>query len=93
MVQEVGALVTACAALRRDRYLEVGGMDEEFPVSCNDVDLCLRLRAQGLSVLWTPFAELYHHESASWSGLRPVATSASSGRCSTIPMTRFSTPV
>lgn len=65
VVQEVGALVTACAALRRDRYLEVGGMDEEFPVSCNDVDLCLRLRAQGLSVLWTPFAELYHHESAS----------------------------
>jgi GT2 family glycosyltransferase len=64
-VQEVGALITACAALRRDRYLVVGGMDESFPVSCNDVDLCLRVRAHGFSVLWTPFAELYHHESAS----------------------------
>jgi GT2 family glycosyltransferase len=64
-VQEVGALITACAALRRDRYLDVGGMDESFPVSCNDVDLCLRIRAHGFSVLWTPFAELYHHESAS----------------------------
>lgn len=64
-VQEVGALITACAALRRDQYLMVGGMDESFPVSCNDIDLCLRVRARGLSVLWTPFAELYHHESAS----------------------------
>ena len=64
-VQEVGAIVTACAAILRSRYDEVGGMEENLPVSCNDVDLCLRLRARGYSVLWTPFAELYHHESIS----------------------------
>ena len=40
-------------------------MEESLPVSCNDVDLCLRLRARGYAVLWTPFAELYHHESVS----------------------------
>jgi hypothetical protein len=28
------------------------------------VDLCLRLRAAGFAVLWTPFATLIHHESA-----------------------------
>ena len=64
-VQEVGAIVTACAAILRSRYDEVGGMEESLPVSCNDVDLCLRLRARGYAVLWTPFAELYHHESVS----------------------------
>ncbi len=64
-VQEVGAVITACAAILRTRYDEVGGMEESLPVSCNDVDLCLRLRASGYTVLWTPFAELYHHESVS----------------------------
>ena len=31
----------------------------------NDVDLCLRIRELGYRNVWTPFAELYHHESAS----------------------------
>ncbi len=29
----------------------------------NDVDYCLRVRQAGLRVIWTPYAELYHHES------------------------------
>ena len=44
----------------------VGGLDaENLAVAFNDVDLCLRLRAAGYRILWTPFAELYHLESAS----------------------------
>ena len=39
-------------------------MDEAFAVELNDIDLCLRLREKGLRVLFTPQAELYHHESA-----------------------------
>ena len=31
----------------------------------NDVDFCLKLRAAGLRNVWTPHAELYHHESVS----------------------------
>jgi GT2 family glycosyltransferase len=63
--REVGAVTAACMALRRSAYLAVGGMDDvELPVAYNDVDLCLRLRAAGLRILWTPFAELVHHESA-----------------------------
>jgi hypothetical protein len=41
-------------------------MDEtNLPVSFNDVDFCLRLLERGYRNLWTPYAEFYHHESAS----------------------------
>lgn len=63
-VQEVSAVTGACLAVRRDRYLAVGGCDESFAISHNDLDLCLRLHARGWKTLWTPFAELTHHESA-----------------------------
>jgi glycosyltransferase involved in cell wall biosynthesis len=63
--RQVGAVTAACLVLRRDAWRAVGGMDEKnLPVAYNDVDLCLRLRAAGLKILWTPFAELIHHESA-----------------------------
>jgi GT2 family glycosyltransferase len=56
----------ACMLTPRDIYLELGGMDENsLPIAFNDVDLCLRIRERGLKVLWTPFAELIHAESAS----------------------------
>jgi O-antigen biosynthesis protein len=63
--QNVTALITACAAIRRDRYEEAGGMDESLAISHNDLDLCLRLMEKGYRNVWTPHAELYHHESAS----------------------------
>jgi GT2 family glycosyltransferase len=61
--QDVTALDTACAAVRRDRYLEVGGMDESLAVSHHDLDLCLRLVERGYRNVWTPHAELRcrHH--------------------------------
>jgi O-antigen biosynthesis protein len=34
-------------------------------VSFNDIDFCLRLRQRGLRIIWTPYANLIHHESAS----------------------------
>jgi hypothetical protein len=51
--------------VRRDTFEKVGGLDESLAVAFNDIDFCLRVRATGLRNLWTPFAELYHHESAS----------------------------
>jgi GT2 family glycosyltransferase len=64
--REVSAVTAACLVVRRGLYEEVGGLDaERFPVAFNDVDFCLRLRAQGLRNLWTPHARLIHHESAS----------------------------
>jgi GT2 family glycosyltransferase len=53
-------------AVRKSVYLEAGGLDEEnLAIAFNDVDFCLRVRKLGYLNVWTPFAELYHHESAS----------------------------
>jgi glycosyltransferase involved in cell wall biosynthesis len=64
-VHTVTAMITACAAVRRSLYLEVGGMDESLPVDCNDLDLCLRIAQRGYRNVLTPHAELHHLESAS----------------------------
>jgi GT2 family glycosyltransferase len=66
LVREVSAVTAACLALRREVFSAVGGFDEvNLPVAFNDVDLCFRIRAAGYRIIWTPFAELYHLESAS----------------------------
>ncbi len=60
------AVTAACIAMRRDVFLEVGGLDEAgFAVEFNDIDLCLRLGERGYRIIWTPFAELFHLESKS----------------------------
>jgi O-antigen biosynthesis protein len=60
------AVTAACVVVRKAHYLAVGGMDAAaFAVAFNDVDLCLKLAAAGLRNLWTPHAELFHHESVS----------------------------
>jgi O-antigen biosynthesis protein len=57
------AVTGACLLTRRDVFEEVGGFDEEcLPVHFNDVDLCLKMRRAGYSIVYTPFARLYHHE-------------------------------
>lgn len=64
--QNLSAVTAACLVVRRELFVEVGGLDEtHLPVIFNDVDLCLRLQERGYRTLWTPHAELYHHEAAS----------------------------
>ena len=66
VVQNVSAVTGACMVVRRSLYEEVGGLDsDKLKVAYNDVDFCLKLQAAGYRNLWTPFAELYHHESVS----------------------------
>ena len=64
VVQQLSAVTGACLVVGRDRYEAVGGLDEALHVAFNDIDFCLRLGAAGYRNLWTPFARLYHHESA-----------------------------
>jgi GT2 family glycosyltransferase len=60
------AVTAACLMVRRSLYLDSGGLDAAtFAVAFNDVDFSCRLAAAGLHNLWTPHAELYHHESVS----------------------------
>lgn len=66
LVQNYTAVTAACLVVRREVFFQVGGFDEQnLAVAFNDVDLCLRLREAGYLNTWTPFARLYHHESAS----------------------------
>ena len=65
LAQNVSAVTAACALVRREVYLQLGGFDESLAVTFNDIDFCLRLRQAGYRIVWTPHAELIHHESAS----------------------------
>lgn len=63
--QDVTAVTGACLMVKKAIYDELGGLDESFAVSLNDVDFCLRIREAGYLNVFTPFAELYHFESIS----------------------------
>ena len=63
--QNLSAVTAACMMIRRDVWDEVGGLDEEFAIAYNDIDLCLKIGEAGYLIVWTPFAELYHNESKS----------------------------
>jgi GT2 family glycosyltransferase len=66
LCQNLSAVTAACLVVRRQVFDEVGGLDESsLAVGFNDVDLCLRIMEKGYRNLWTPYAEMYHHESAS----------------------------
>jgi GT2 family glycosyltransferase len=61
--REVSAVTGACLAVSAAHYDLVGGLDEALAVTLNDVDFCLKLRARGLTNIWTPWARLEHAES------------------------------
>ena len=52
-------------AIRTEVFQTIGGTDEDMPLVYNDADPCLRLRAAGQRIIWTPAAKLVHHKSAS----------------------------
>lgn len=63
--QTVSAVTAACLLLRRSIFEQVQGFNESFAVAFNDVDLCLRVGSAGYTNVWTPHAQLIHHESKS----------------------------
>ena len=66
LAQNMSAVTAACLLVRRKIFEDVGGLDEDnLGIAFNDVDFCLRILERGYRNVWTPFAEFYHHESAS----------------------------
>lgn len=66
LTQQLSAVTAACLLVRKADWTLVGGLNQtDFPVAFNDVDFCLKLRALGRRIIWTPFAKLLHLESAS----------------------------
>jgi O-antigen biosynthesis protein len=64
--QSLTAVTGACLLITKSCWDRIGPMDSErFRIAYNDIDLCLRARQAGYRVVWTPFATLIHHESAS----------------------------
>lgn len=69
--RDVAAVTGACLLTKTEVFKAVHGMDERLAVAFNDVDYCLRVRERGYTVVWTPFAQLVHEESASRGLLQP----------------------
>jgi GT2 family glycosyltransferase len=65
IANELSAVTGACLLTHKRVYEELHGLNESrLKVAFNDVDYCLRLLQAGYRVIYTPHAELYHHESA-----------------------------
>jgi GT2 family glycosyltransferase len=62
--RRVSAVLGACMAIERDKYMRHGGLDATFAVSHNEVDFCLRLEASRFANVFTPFASVVHVEGA-----------------------------
>lgn len=64
LTQNLSAVTAACLMVKKSLYEAINGLDEKhLAVAFNDVDFCLRLRERGYLNVFTPYCELYHHES------------------------------
>lgn len=72
-VRNYSAISAACLMTRRSVFEEVGRFDPAFPIDFNDVDYCLRLRAAGYRIVFTPYARLRHREQDSTGPRQPRA--------------------
>lgn len=83
-MRECMAVTAACMLVRRESFEEVNGFDPDLQVGYGDTDLCLRLRQAGYRCLFTPYARLIHHESATrgydMADTHPVDTKLFKGR-------------
>jgi GT2 family glycosyltransferase len=80
LTRNCSAVTGACMMVPRRVLEKVGGFDETLRVVLNDVDLCLRIRAQGYLVVYTPHALLYHHEGSTRGQLHPPPDQQAFGR-------------
>lgn len=62
---DVDGVTGACLAVRAELFGLLSGFDEGFWNGYEDVDLCLRVRAAGHRIRYTPNATVIHHESQS----------------------------
>lgn len=65
VIRNYSAVTAACMMISKGKYLEVNGLEEKFRIAFNDVDFCLKLTRKGYYNIYTPYVELYHHESVS----------------------------
>jgi GT2 family glycosyltransferase len=62
--RDCSAVIGAAQMVSKEVFDEVGGYDEDLAVTYNDVDFCWRVRQTGRRVVYTPHAQMMHHEFA-----------------------------
>jgi GT2 family glycosyltransferase len=55
----------ACVLVRADTWRRLGGFDEAYINGCEDIDLCLRAREEGLENVVALRSSVLHHVSSS----------------------------
>ena len=60
---DVSGNTAACLMISKEKYMEVGGLEEQLQVAFNDVDFNLKVREKGYNNIYLPIVELYHYES------------------------------
>ena len=70
--RNVIAVTGACILVRRTVFDQVGGFDEAHEIINNDLDFGLRIHAAGLSIVYTPYADVIHHELASRAEMKDI---------------------
>jgi O-antigen biosynthesis protein len=63
-IRDVSAVTAACMMVKRNVFEEIGKFNEQLSIGFGDIDFCLRARERGYHNIFTPYAVLYHHESA-----------------------------
>ena len=64
-IRNYSAVTAATLMVSKKKYLKVNGLNENLRIAFNDIDFCLKLMNKGYYNLYTPYVELYHHESVS----------------------------
>jgi GT2 family glycosyltransferase len=62
VIRNYSAVTEACLMTRREVFESVAGFDEQSPQDHCDVDFCLRLQQRNYLIVYTPYAQLYHHK-------------------------------
>jgi len=58
--------------IRKDVYLKVGGFDPAFSKGCEEVDLCMKVKAAGYKLIYHPDSFFYHHQMGSHFRFNPI---------------------
>jgi GT2 family glycosyltransferase len=61
---EVEAISGACTMVKRHAIQDVGPWDEKYFLHCEDLDLCMRFRQKGWTILFVPGSRIVHHRGA-----------------------------
>ena len=59
-VREIFWASGAALFVKRDKWIEIGGLDEDFFAHMEEIDLCWRLKNKGYKIMYCPDSIVYH---------------------------------